>query len=316
MDTSYLKRLVIALGGNAILQFDEKGTNEDQIANLKRTSLQLAPLIASWYQVVITHGNGPQVGNILIQNESTKDKVPAMPLDVCGAESQGQIGYLLNQTLSNQINKLGKKTEVCTLMTQVLVDSSDTAFTIPTKPIGRWVDYQTMIDTKAEGETWIENLEKGWRKIVASPKPIKILNSKVIGTLLTNGFVVIACGGGGVPVIENNQGELCGVEAVIDKDIASACLASEIRAHILLILTDVRSLFLNFGREDQKNISYIHVNELRNLFEQKKFAAGSIQPKVEAAIQFVEQGGERAIIARLDEVEDALKGKTGTTVVP
>jgi carbamate kinase len=306
---------VIALGGNAILQYDEKGTSEDQIANLARTSLQLAPLIASWYQVVLTHGNGPQVGNILIQNENAKDKVPAMPLDVCGAQSQGQIGYLLNQTLSNQIKKLGKNTEVCTLMTQVLVDSADTAFTVPTKPIGPWLDYRSMIGTRVEGEHWIEYPEKGWRKVVASPKPVKILNAKGIETLLTNGFVVIACGGGGVPVIENDQGEFCGVEAVIDKDLASACLATGISAHILLILTDVRSLFINFGREDQTSISQIHARELRHLLEQGIFAAGSIEPKVQAAIQFVELGGERAIIARLDDVEDALKGKTGTTVV-
>ena len=311
----YLKRLVIALGGNAILQYDERGTNEDQIANLKRTSRNLAPLIASWYQIVITHGNGPQVGNILIQNDSAKKKVPAMPLDVCGAESQGQIGYLLNQALSNQMKKLGKSIEICTLMTQVLVDPSDKAFMTKTKPIGPWLDPQAMMDARKEGDNWIEDPKKGWRKTVASPKPVKILNARGIEYLLANGSVVIACGGGGVPVIENDQGELCGIEAVIDKDIASACLASEIRAHILLFLTDVSSLFLNFGQENQKNISQITATELRKLFEQKIFAAGSIGPKVEAALQFVEQGGEKAIIARLDEVEDALKGKTGTTVI-
>jgi carbamate kinase len=315
LDAIYLKKLVIALGGNAILQFDQKGSNEDQIANMNKTSQQLAPVIASWYQVVITHGNGPQVGNILIQNESAKDKVPAMPLDVCGAESQGQIGYLLNQTLSNQMKNLGKNPEICTLMTQVLVDSLDEAFKNPTKPIGPWLDYRTMVNTKKEGEKWVEDAERGWRKTVPSPKPIKILNSRAIETLINSGVIVIACGGGGVPVIESEQGKRCGIEAVIDKDLASACLASEIRAHILLILTDVRSLFLNFGREDQRSINQISVNELKNYFEQKMFAAGSMGPKVEAAIQFVERGGERAVIARLDELEDALKGRTGTTVV-
>jgi len=315
MENVYLKRLVVALGGNAILQYNEKGTKEEQIANLKRTCVQLAPIIASWYQVVITHGNGPQVGNILIQNHCAKNRAPAMPLDVCGAESQGQIGYLFNKTLSFQLAKLGKTTEVCTLMTLVMVDLSDVAFTNPSKPIGPWLQYEDMIQSKQEEEKWIENKGKGWRKIVASPKPVRILNSSAIAVLLNNGYTVIACGGGGVPVVETVDGELRGIEAVIDKDLASAHLASEINAHILLILTDVSALFLGFETKDQKEIRQIHVNELKDLYDSRIFPAGSIGPKVEAAIYFVEQGGERAIIARLDEVENALKGINGTTVI-
>ncbi|MBW2094525.1 MAG: carbamate kinase [Deltaproteobacteria bacterium] len=314
MEDLYLKRVVVALGGNAILQFNEKGTVGDQIANLRRTSAQLAPIIASWYQVVITHGNGPQVGNILIQNERAKHEVPPMPLDVCGAESQGQIGYLLNQALSSELKRMGKSTEVCTLMSQVVVDPEDEAFDNPSKPIGPWLSLEGMNRSRREGETWIEHPGRGWRKVVASPKPVRILNARTIESLLSNGFTVIACGGGGVPVIEDAQGDLRGIEAVIDKDLASACMAAEIKAHILLILTDVSTVFLNFGTSEQKPIRQIEVSELRRLFEKGQFPAGSIGPKVEAALQFVERGGERALIARLDEAEAALKGKTGTTV--
>jgi len=314
LEDLYLKRVVVALGGNAILQFNEKGTVGDQIANLRRTSAQLAPIIASWYQVVITHGNGPQVGNILIQNERAKHEVPPMPLDVCGAESQGQIGYLLNQALSSELKRMGKSTEVCTLMSQVVVDPEDEAFDNPSKPIGPWLSLEGMNRSRREGETWIEHPGRGWRKVVASPKPVRILNARTIESLLSNGFTVIACGGGGVPVIEDAQGDLRGIEAVIDKDLASACMAAEIKAHILLILTDVSTVFLNFGTSEQKPIRQIEVSELRRLFEKGQFPAGSIGPKVEAALQFVERGGERALIARLDEAEAALKGKTGTTV--
>jgi len=314
LEDIYVKRLVVALGGNAILKFTEKGTVQDQISNLKITSTQLAPIIASWYQVVITHGNGPQVGNILIQNERTRREIPAMPLDVCGAQSQGQIGYLLSEVLSSELRRIGKRTEVCIILTQVVVDEHDTAFDNPSKPIGPWLTQEEMYSVKKPGETWIENPKKGWRKVVPSPKPIQILNTKAIETLLRNGVTVVACGGGGVPVIEDDVRGRRGVEAVIDKDLASACLATEIQAHILMILTDVPTVFLHFGTPKQDSIRHIDVVAMRKLYDKRLFPVGNIGPKVEAALQFVEAGGEKAIIASIDEAEAALKGKAGTII--
>jgi len=315
VEERYLKRLVVALGGNAILQFGEKGTVEEQISNLKRTCLKLAPIIASWYQVVITHGNGPQVGNILIQNKIAKKEVPAMPLDVCGAQSQGLIGYLLQQVLSNELKRIGKNNETCVVFTLVEVDPADPAFKNPSKPIGPWFTNQDMLEAKREGETWIEHPQKGWRKVVPSPRPIRILNERSIETLLKNGVVVVACGGGGVPVIKDAKGMLQGTEAVIDKDLASECLSTEIQAHILLILTDVPAVYLNFGTPDEKPIGQIQAESMRKLLEENIFPAGSIGPKIEAAVRFVENGGERAIIADLEHAGEALKGKTGTIII-
>ena len=315
MEPEYLKRLLIALGGNAILQAGERGTIQEQIANVEATARKLARIVASWYEVVITHGNGPQVGNILIQNERAKDEVPAMPLDVCGAESQGLIGNLIQQVLSNEIRQMGKSTEIATVLTQVVVDRNDPAFKTPTKPIGPWLTREEMLEGKKAGSHWIEDPDKGWRRVVASPMPLRILNRGSIVALISQGIVVIACGGGGIPVIQDESGNLSGVEAVIDKDLASQCLARDIDADIFLILTDVPAVYLNFGKDKQTPIGRIRAAEMRALLDKKTFPAGTIGPKVEAAVRFVEKGGEKAIIAGLDQAEDALKGKTGTTII-
>ncbi len=315
LEEGYLKRLVVALGGNAILQFNERGTVQEQVSNLQRTCCHLAPIIASWYQVVITHGNGPQVGNILIQNERTKDEVPPMPLDVCGAQSQGQIGYLLQQVLSNELKRIGKGTGTSVVLTMVAVDPDDPAFENPSKPVGPWYAREGMLAAKKEGETWIQDPQKGWRRVVPSPRPVRIVNARSIEASLNYGLVVIACGGGGVPVVEDKNGLLQGGEAVIDKDLASECLATAIRAQILLILTDVPAVCLDYGTPQEKPIGPIHVREMRGLFERGLFPPGNIGPKVEAAIRFVEHGGERAIIASLESAEEALKGKAGTIIV-
>jgi len=315
LEEDYLKKLVVALGGNAILKYGEKGTFQDQISNLKLTATQLAPVIASWYQVVITHGNGPQVGNILIQNERAKQEVPPMPLDVCGAQSQGQIGYFLQQVLNNELRQMGKSTEVAAILTQTVVDPDDPAFSNPSKPIGPWLTKQEMLRAKKEAESWTEDLEKGWRRKVPSPRPVRIHNAKCIETMLQNGFTVVACGGGGIPVIDTGDGILQGIEAVIDKDLASQCIATDIRAHILMILTDVPAVYLNFGTSEQSPIGRIHVKSMRQLIEKNIFPAGSIGPKVEAAVQFVEKGGEMAIVASIENAEEALKGKSGTVII-
>lgn len=315
MEESYLKRIVIALGGNAILRFGEAGTAEEQIANLKTACEKLTPIIGSWYHVVITHGNGPQVGNILIQNEKARGNVPSMPLDVCGAQTQGQIGYLLQQVLCNELRRKAMGIEVSALLTMMVVDEADPAFRKPSKPIGPWFTEEEMVAVRREGETWTENPQKGWRKVVPSPQPLRLVNPRSIQTLLKNRQVVIACGGGGVPVIEKEDGSLRGVEAVIDKDLASERLATGIDAHILIILTDVPGVFLNFGTPEEKPIGRIELRAMKELFEEGVFPAGSIGPKVEAALRFMENGGEKAIISSLENAEDALKGKMGTMII-
>lgn len=315
MKEQYRKRLVIALGGNAILQYGQKGTVEDQALNLQKTSIQLAPIIASWYQLVITHGNGPQVGNLLIQNEMAKEEVSPMPLDVCGAQTQGQIGYLLQQILTNQLRMIGKSTEVSTVVTQVLVDRDDPAFKNPSKPVGPFFSHANMLASRKEGESWVEIPKKGWRRVVPSPRPVIIVNVRSIESLMGSGLTVIACGGGGVPVIEDENGMLHGVEGVIDKDLASECLATGIRAEILMILSDIPAVCLNFGTPAEERIGRIKVGDMRELFDRNLFPAGTIGPKVEAAIRFIQNGGERAIITGLEHAELALKGKIGTLIV-
>ena len=315
MEEEYLKKLVIALGGNAILQHGQRGTAEDQWGNLARTAAKLAPIISSWYQVVITHGNGPQVGNILIQNEHAKDEVPPMPLDVCGAQSQGQIGYALQQVLGNALASMGKSTEVLTVLTQTVVRSSDPAFLEPSKPIGPWFSDAEMRAIRKERESWIEIPGKGWRKTVPSPRPVRINNTKSIDCLLRNGFVVVTCGGGGIPVIETEEGILRGIEGVVDKDLASECLATELGAQILLMLTDVDAAYVHFDRPDRQAVGRIGVESMKQLLAEGHFPRGSIGPKVEAAIAFVEKGGDLAIIANLDNAQAAIKGKTGTIIV-
>ena len=314
-EANYLKRIVIALGGNAILQAGQKGSMEQMCANLHVVCRQLAPIIASWYQIVITYGNGPQVGNILIQNEMGKGEVPALPIDVCGAQSQGQLGYLLQQILRQELQEIGKHREIAALVTCTLVASDDPAFNLPTKPIGPWISESDLPRLFQQGTFYQQIVDKRWRRVVASPRPLRIENIKIIETLLQAGAVVLACGGGGVPVFEGEDGHWRGVEAVIDKDLASMRLAMELKAEILLILTDVPAVYIAYGTSQQQIIGRICVGELRRHLEQGAFPFGSIGPKVEAAIGFVEAGGHKAIISSMDKAADALKGKCGTSVV-
>lgn len=316
MEETYRKKIVIALGGNAILQAGEKGTAEEQVRNIRNTCARLAPIISSWYEVVITHGNGPQVGNILIQNEAAMERTPAMPLDVCGAQSQGLIGYLIGQTLANQIGAMGKGTEVVAVLSQVIVSPEDPEFQNPSKPVGPFLSREEMERLKKPCEAWVEIPQKGWRKVVPSPRPLKILNSKSIRCLLESGTVVIACGGGGIPVVETPDGSTRGVEGVIDKDLATECLATGIGAQIVLILTDVPGVMSDFGSPDQKHIRQIGLEDIRAMKDSGVFPKGTIGPKIEAAIRFVENGGEKAVIANLEQAEDALKGRAGTTIRP
>lgn len=309
-------RVVVALGGNAILQPGQKGTAAEQKANVQATAKSIVGLIKEGYEVVITHGNGPQVGNILLQNEEAANVVPPMPMDICGAESQGLIGYMIQQALGNELARAGIKKDVVTVVTQVVVSASDPAFANPTKPVGPFYSEEEAKKLMAErGWTMKEDSGRGWRRVVPSPNPLKIKEKDTILKLVESGTIVIASGGGGIPVIEKESGETEGVEAVIDKDLAGECLARDVKADILLILTDVERVALNYGTPAQKDLVRETLTQMRAYQAEGHFKAGSMGPKVEALLRFIEGGGKRAIIASLAAAEAALRGEAGTEVV-
>lgn len=305
------KRIVVALGGNAILQPRQAGTAEVQYANIVETCQQLAALTKAGHQLVITHGNGPQVGNILLQNEEAKDKVPPMPLDVCGAQTQGFIGYMIQQVMQNLLPQSG----VGTIVTQVLVAETDAAFQNPTKPIGPFYSEDVANQLQAQkGYTMVEDSGRGWRRVVPSPDPIAIIEKDLVKALLAKNAIVIASGGGGIPVVRDGQGGLKGVEAVIDKDLAGARLAEDVAADIFLILTDVEAVAVNWGKPEQRFLHRLNQLEAEELLAKGEFKAGSMGPKVEAALRFIKQGGEQAIIVSLDKALAALAGDAGTII--
>jgi carbamate kinase len=308
-----MKKIVVALGGNAILQAGQRGTAPEQLANIQEACRHVADMIQAGYQVVLTHGNGPQVGNILIQNEAASQLVPALPLDVCGAETQGLIGYLLQQSLTNILRQQQLERPVVTVVTQVVVDSADPAFQSPTKPVGPFYSAETAARLAAEkGYVLREDRARGgWRRVVASPEPVRIQERDSIRQLIDAGAMVIAAGGGGVPVVETD-GRLQGVEAVIDKDLASERLATDVGAEILLILTDIEAVAVNWGQPDQRFLEQVSVDQARVWQAEGHFQAGSMGPKVTAACRFVENGGEMSIIASLSSAMLALQGRSGT----
>lgn len=309
-----MKTVVVALGGNAILQPKQKGTIEEQMANINGATKNIVKLIKEGYKVVIAHGNGPQVGNILLQNAAAREQVPAMPLDVCGAESQGLIGYMIQQNLMNELKNIGINKPVVTVLTQVVVDHNDPAFKNPTKPVGAFYsEEEAKHNMKTKGETWIEDSGRGWRKVVPSPVPKEVVELNAIRTLIDAGAVVISIGGGGIPVVkEGNQ--LVGVEAVIDKDLASSLLAKELGADILAIATDVSYVAINFGKPDQKNLKTITIKEAQKYLDEGQFGKGSMGPKVEAVLSFVKSGGQ-GIITSLDSLRDAITTEAGTKII-
>lgn len=303
------KRIVVALGGNAIQPPQKAGTAANQFASVRETCAQLADMIRQGYQVILTHGNGPQVGSILLQNEEAKQAVPPMPLDVCGAQTQGFIGYMMQQSMGNQLPNLS----VATVVTQVEVGVDDPAFQHPTKPIGPFYSPAEAERLQTEkGWSMVEDSGRGWRRVVPSPTPLAIVEKEAISALLEQGILVIAAGGGGIPVTRAADGKLNGVEAVIDKDLAGERLAADVEANILLILTDVEAVALNWGTPEQEFLSELNVSQARNFQHQGHFKAGSMGPKVEAACRFVENGGELAVIASLGNALAALQGNSGT----
>ncbi len=307
------KRAVIALGGNALIKPGQKGTIYEQFANTRETVKSIVKIIKDGWDVVLTHGNGPQVGAILLQNQAGRDLVPPMPLGICVAESQGLIGYMIQQCLSNALRKEGIKKDVVTIITQVLVDDNDPAFENPTKPIGPYFDEKRALKLLKDGYQMTKQ-KNGWRIVVPSPDPKAIVEADVIKNLLDSGVIVIAAGGGGMPVVERKGWGLDGREAVVDKDLSAERLAEDIGANVLLILTDVPYVYLNYGSEGQRALKEVKLEEIRKYYEDGHFPAGSMGPKVLAAIRFLENGGERAIIADIDHAWEALKGETGTHI--
>ncbi len=310
------KTVVVALGGNAILQPGQKGTFEEQMANVRVTCEQLVHMVESGkYRVVVTHGNGPQVGNLLLQHEAGKDVAAAMPLFVCGAESQGLIGLMIQQNLGNLLAAQGKgDIPIATIVTQVVVDKNDDAFVHPTKPVGPFYSEAEAKALEAEkGYNVREDAGRGWRRVVPSPDPIEINEKTAIRQLVEARSIVIASGGGGIPVVRENGG-LVGVDAVIDKDLAGERLAVDVNASIFMILTDVDSVRLNYKTPEEKSLAALTVEEAKEYAEEGHFAKGSMEPKVRAAIRFVEAGGEKAIITSLNQAVAALEGKAGTTI--
>ncbi len=314
------KLAVVAVGGNALIKDDKKVSVEDQEAALRETSVHLVDMIEAGWNLAIGHGNGPQVGFILRRSEIAA-KVEGMhevPLDVCGADSQGAIGYEFQQALYNEFLKRKINKKACTVITQMRVDANDPAFKKPTKPIGSFMDEaEAKRREKEMGWTVVEDAGRGWRRVVASPLPKEIVEFDAVKTLLDAGQVVITVGGGGIPVVDRGDGELIGVAAVIDKDFASSLLAQSLKADMLLIATAVEKVALNFGKPDQKWLDKITLAEAKAyLAEGKHFAKGSMAPKIEAAIWYLETGGKEALITNPESIGRALKGETGTWIVP
>lgn len=310
-----MSKIVIALGGNALQSKNSAPTAEGQLEVVKNTCERIADICSQGYEVAIVHGNGPQVGRILLASETAKDVTPAMPFDVCGAMSQGYIGYHIQQALRYALNIRNINYPVLTVATQMVVDEKDPGFTNPTKPIG---PFYTEEEAKAlqeeKGYTMKEDAGRGWRRVVASPIPKKIVEIEAIKNLWDSS-IVISCGGGGIPVVEKMNGTLEGVAAVIDKDFAAELLAEQVDADILMILTEVEKVAINWGKPDQKNLDHMSLAEAAQYVEEGQFAPGSMLPKVEAAMKFARTyPNKKAIITSLDKAIDALEGKTGTVI--
>ena len=309
------EKIVVALGGNALQSGKSEATAEAQLAVVKETCERIADLSEKGYEVAVVHGNGPQVGRILLASETAKDVTPAMPFDVCGAMSQGYIGYHLQQALRFALAKRGKNIPVVTLLTQMVVDQKDPAFQNPTKPIGPFYSEAEAKELAAsKGYSMKEDAGRGWRRVVPSPIPTKIVELDSVKKLWDS-TIVITCGGGGIPVLEKENGDLEGTAAVIDKDFAAELLAENVEADALMILTEVEKVAINFNKPDQENLGHVTYAEAEKYCQEGQFAPGSMLPKVQAAMKFVKANPDKkAIITSLAKAIDALEGKTGTVI--
>ena len=309
------EKIVVALGGNALQSGKAEPTAEAQLQVVRNTCERIADISEMGYEVAVVHGNGPQVGRILLASETAKDVTPAMPFDVCGAMSQGYIGYHLQQALKYALNKRNQDIPVVTIATQMVVEPKDPGFKNPTKPIGPFYSEEEAKALQEEkGYTMKEDAGRGWRRVVASPIPRKIVEIDAIKKLWDS-TIVISCGGGGIPVIENADGSLVGTAAVIDKDFAAELLAEQVDADVLMILTEVEKVAINFNKPDQQDLTNMNLADAARYCEEGQFAPGSMLPKVQAAMKFVRAyPNKKAIITSLDKAIDALRGETGTTI--
>jgi len=310
------KLAVVAIGGNSLIIDKNRKTIPDQFDAVNKTMKHIADMIESGWTIVITHGNGPQVGFILRRSELSIHELHPVPLDYCGADTQGAIGYMIQKALKNEFFTRKIEKEAVTVVTQVLVDREDPAFFNPSKPIGSFVDEETAQLRIAEGQDFVEDAGRGWRRVVPSPLPQSIVEVDAIKLLIDSGFIVVAVGGGGIPVIEKENGTLIGVEAVIDKDFASSLLAASIGADLLLISTAIEKVAINYNRPDQKWLDKMTVSEAKKYAGEGQFAPGSMLPKVIACIEFIEQGGKKALITDPENIIRALNGETGTWILP
>ncbi|GAB1421707.1 carbamate kinase [Anaerolineales bacterium] len=311
------KLAIVAIGGNSLITDPKKPEIPNQWDAVRETCEHIADMIVDGWQVIITHGNGPQVGYMMRRAEiAAKQGVHDVPLDLIVADTQGSIGYMLQQALDNSLRRLGANRTVVTVATQVRVDPDDPAFENPNKPIGGFMDEAEARKYEAEGWHIMEDAGRGWRRVVPSPKPQAIHEINAIQALMLNGYVVIACGGGGIPVIRNEVGSLRGVYAVIDKDRASSLLAQTLRADLFVISTGVEKVCLNFNKPDQKDLDEITLSEAMSYMNEGHFAAGSMLPKIEAAIDFVKNGGPRALITSPENLARAIRGEACTTIIP
>lgn len=310
------KIALIAFGGNAILPNGQRGLQKEQMKNSEKAAKMMIEIVAKGYELIVVHGNGPQVGNILVQMEETSNKIPPFTLEVCDAMTEGSMGYMLEKALINELRKNSIDKEVVTILTQVIVDREDPAFQNPTKPIGPfYTQYRAQQLMKEKKWTMIEDAGRGWRKVVPSPRPIDIVTKRAISDLVRSGRIVIAAGGGGIPVIINSKGLIEGVEAVIDKDYASALLASEVGVDLFIILTGVDRVYLNYEKENQKEIKVMRVEEAKKYLEEGQFPPGSMGPKIKAAIQYIEAGGKEVLITSASKLKAALAKRAGTRII-
>ncbi|MFP5345441.1 MAG: carbamate kinase [Actinomycetes bacterium] len=309
-------RIVVALGGNAMSAPDGSTRPQDQIAAVRQASREVVRLLAAGHRVTLTHGNGPQVGNILVKNELAASVVPPVPLDWCVAQTEGTIGFILLDALDDELRVAGLPHRSAALVTRTLVDADDPAFGRPTKPVGRHLPEHEARLMMNHGQVWQHRGHKGWRRVVASPEPRSVLDAPTVASLLDDGYVVIASGGGGIPVVRNDDGSLRGIEAVIDKDLTAVLLAREVRADVLIVATDVDNAVAGWGTDDERPIGRTTPAELRSLADEGHFASGSMGPKVEAVCRFVESGGSLAVITSLTRIHEAATGTVGTAVRP
>lgn len=312
--TEKIRNMLVSLGGNAILKHTERGTAKEQFENVRKTSQYIVDLISEGYHIALTHGNGPQVGDILLAYDCAKDFLPPMPLDVCGAQSQGMIGYMFQLSLKNILNEKQIDKTVVTILTQTLIDPEDPQLENPSKPIGPF--YTALEATKLrEEKNWTieDDSGRGFRRLVPSPKPMGFVEEGCIKTLFDSGDLIISSGGGGIPVIQKDDA-FNGVECVIDKDYAASLLATLIGAEILLILTDVDKIALNYGTPNQEDLDRIDISQANQYLKEGHFPAGSMGPKVRSAVNFLENGGEKVVVTSLKNALNALKGKAGTVI--